>query len=114
MINNRNVFVDFMDTWNRAKELISTYSTKQNGSVLTIQIIITKGIHYILNINIFDKTDIIDSSNSEFEIKLSPYYCSLLSSMSSNSICTLDTEVVTIYNKLGYKFSLKIPQKLIV
>ena len=103
-----------MAAWNRAEELASTYSTKQNGSVLTIQILFTKGIHYILNINTFDKTAVIDSSNSAYEIKISPYYCSLLSSMSSNSICTLDTEVVTIYNKLGYKFNLKIPQKLTI
>ena len=31
---------------------------------------------------------------------------------SSNSICTLDTKEITIYNKLGYKFKLNIPQKL--
>ena len=31
-----------------------------------------------------------------------------------NSICTFDTEVVTIYKKLGYKFNLKISQKLTI
>ena len=102
-----NVFVDFMSAWSRALELASIYSSKNDGSILKIQILLLKGVHYILNINTFDKTAIIDSKNTAFEIKISPNYCSLSSSMNSSAVCTLDTDKVTVFNKIGYKLHLK-------
>lgn len=69
-----NIFVNFMEAIDRARELVAPYTTKSNGGILTVYILFYKGDHYILNKNTTNSSLVIDTYNSTYEIRIMPYY----------------------------------------
>ena len=111
-----NPDIDLMKAIRRAKSMVAPYSTKNNGSALVVHIILYKGDHYLLRQNIEPILTNIDFYSASYTMKISPMYCSLFSPAdSTNCVDTsVTTDIVSIYNKIRYAFTLTIPAKMII
>lgn len=71
--------ISLMKAIRRAKSIAAKYSTKQDGSDIVIHIVLFKGDHYMLRENVEPFIDYIDFYGASYQLKITPYYCSLSS-----------------------------------
>ena len=60
----------------RAKDWVAPYTTKNDGSLLTVYIRVARGDHYILHEAIDYVQDNVDFHSANYHLKIAPDYCS--------------------------------------